>query len=774
MNEPNANHDSRSNGDTESAALAQRVRDELFESKSAGQLAQAAAANDMCPFSGDKTHANQVMATEVAPSQRANEPSQSATDDPPCLRGARNYVRRGWRVVPVPRSNGKAPNIPDWPKLQIAEADLPRYFGAGQNVGIILGESSAGLVDVDLDTPEAIAAAEKLLPPTVMVHGRAGKPRSHRWYIVNPAPATVRYQAPDGTTLCELRSTGSQTLVPPSKHPSGDAYSWVAEGDPPHFDERDLRQRLGVVASVAMLARLWPKTPANRHEIAMALAGFLFQDRMKRNGKSSLLDAVKEIVAMAAGIAGDEELKDRLRAVDDTATAIAAGEAVTGTRKLEELWGAAVVNKLRDWLDFEAPGEALVASVALVAPPLWPVPLGEQAYYGLVGEAVNTIEPHTESDPAAIVIQFLAAFGNVVGRSPFYPVEGDRHHTNLFGVLVGASSKARKGTSWGQVRRLLNMAAAPDCWVFDSIQSGLSSGEGLVWGVRDPGTAGEDDPGVSDKRLLVVETEFARPLVAMAREGNVLSELLRQSWDTGDLQILTKNNPAKATGAHISVIGHVTHDDLRRHLGTTQQANGFANRFLWVCAKRSKKLPEGGTLTDEAIALLADRLRDAILFAAGVAEMRRDDEARDLWRSAYPDLSEGRPGLLGAAISRAEAQVLRLSMIYALLDCSAVIRIEHLQAALAVWRYCEDSARYIFGHSLGDPVADKILEALRSRGPSGMTRTEIRDLFKRHLEQGQAAAAVASLQALGLARFEKEESDGRPVERWFATSEAAT
>jgi hypothetical protein len=378
----------------------------------------------------------------------------------------------------------------------------------------------------------------------------------------------------------------------------------------------------------------------------------------------------------------------------------------------------------------------------------------------------------------AVLIQTLVAYGNVIGSSPHFQVEGSSHHTNLFANLVGATAKARKGTSWGQVLRLMKVATVPiaggHSWHSDSIKSGLSSGEGLIWDVRDSTGTNESNPGVLDKRRLVVESEFARPLVAMAREGNVLSEVLRESWDSGNLQIMNKNSAAKATGAHISLIGHITYNDLRRNLSSTDQANGFANRFLWVCVQRSNILPEGGNLSDDAIAQLGEGLRHTILFGASVGEIRRDNEARELWREIYPALSEGKPGLFGSVTSRAEAQVLRLSMIYALLAQSGTIRAEHLRAALALWRYCEDSVRFIFGDALGDPVADTILEALRSSVPAGLTRTEIRDLFGRHLKEEKIAPALASLEALGLAKMLRILTGGRPVERWFASCLVAT
>jgi hypothetical protein len=92
---------------------------------------------------------------------------------------------------------------------------------------------------------------------------------------------------------------------------------------------------------------------------------------------------------------------------------------------------------------------------------------------------------------------------------------------------------------------------------------------------------------------------------------------------------------------------------------------------------------------------LADLLRAVGQFARNCGQIKRDDAAKKLWAEVYPRLSEGFPGLVGAATSRAEAQVLRLSAIFAVLDMSETIRVEHLHAALAVWDYAFDSARYI-------------------------------------------------------------------------------
>jgi hypothetical protein len=237
------------------------------------------------------------------------------------------------------------------------------------------------------------------------------------------------------------------------------------------------------------------------------------------------------------------------------------------------------------------------------------------------------------------------------------------------------------------------------------------------------------DLGESDKRLLIIEPEFASTLAVMSREGNTLSAALRQAWDEGNLSPLTRNNPIKATNAHISIIGHITRQELLARLDNTERANGFANRFLWALVRRSKELPEGAAIPDEVLHSLIERLSTVITFARTTFELKRDEEARALWRAVYHDLSEGKPGLLGAVLSRAEAQVLRLNIIYALLDRSSVVRVVHLQAALAVWEYCKHSALLIFGQKLGDPTADCILEALQNAGSVGMTENDIYELF---------------------------------------------
>ncbi len=416
---------------------------------------------------------------------------------------------------------------------------------------------------------------------------------------------------------------------------------------------------------------------------------------------------------------------------------------------------------------FVAAGRNLTMPAVVPSAPAsnpWPAPLAAAAIHGPAGEFVRRLEPHTEADPAAILLQTLVAVGNVFGRTAHFMAEADQHFCNVNAVLVGNTSKGRKGTSWGRTNQMI--AKIDPYW--PRPVSGLSSGEGLIYHVRDAQPDDEDDHGIGDKRLLVMEPEFARVLQSTKRESNTLSAVIRQTFDTGHLRTLTKNSPATATGAHVSIIGHITKQELAKTLANTECANGFANRFLWVCVKRSKLLAEGGNAHLLDFDDLEQRFKRAVEFAKDRAEIRRDPTARELWCDLYAELSDGKPGLLGAVTSRAEALVMRLATIYAILDCSDLIRPDHLRAALAVWNYCEASAAYIFGDSLGDPVADEILRALRNLKPEPMTRAEISDLFKRHRTATEIDRALSTLADGGLARMATVATPGRHAEAWSA------
>jgi hypothetical protein len=398
----------------------------------------------------------------------------------------------------------------------------------------------------------------------------------------------------------------------------------------------------------------------------------------------------------------------------------------------------------------------------------WPDALDEAAFHGLAGEFVRRVVPYTEADPAALLISFLVEFSSAAGPTPHVMVGATRHPARLSAVVVGQSAKARKGDSEKPSRAVIR-GADPD-WAA-CVKDGLSTGEGIIGSVRDQvvkpdpktGALVVIDEGVADKRLLALAPEFGRVLRVMGRDGNTLSAVIREAWDDGDLRVMTKS-PTVATGAHVAVLGHITTEELRRELQDTDAASGFANRFLWFAAKRSRLLPDPPAFSGEVVLGLSEKVAHALSFARGTTSVRRDEDASDLWKELYSNLSRDRPGLAGAVLGRHEAQAVRLSLVYALLDQSPTIKVEHLEAAVAVLDYVAASVNYIFGDALGDSVADRILAALRE---GELTRTTIySDIFSRNVSQARIAVALQLLVNLGLAHAEVRPTGGRPAEVW--------
>jgi hypothetical protein len=679
------------------------------------------------------------------------------------------YAERGWLVVPLhnPKqgacscrkkncnSPGKHPRTEHGLKDGSKDPkQIARWWEKwpDANLGILTGQESGLLVlDVDGEDGKAslqtLTAAHGALPQTLC----AKTGRGYHYYFCAPVGVAIRNSVGNTNPLgkgLDIRADGGYVVAPPSLHPSRLLYEWLAPEQP--------------LADVPpwMLAKLAGAKPApeapraqgeaiaegGRNHALTSLAGTMRRRAMTPEAIEAAL--VKENAARCKPPLPASEVREIARSVARYPPAAPVGSA--------ELAPEPVTSK---------------------PPRQMPAPLGEAAYYGLAGEFTRLVGPETEADPAALLFQFLASMGSIIGRGPHYRVGAARHYANLFMVIVGNSAKARKGTSWSEVHAACELIDLS--WWKRRITSGLSTGEGLIDAVRDErresvpikekGKVAEyqeqvTDPGEPDKRLLCVESELGRALQAAARDGNTLSPVIRLAWDGDALRVLTKSSKNTCAEPHISIIGHITNTELQRLLSESDAVNGFANRFLWVCSARSKCLAFGGNVDRDALTIFCERVRCAVEFARTVQQVGWAPDAMRLWEDEYPQLSEGKPGLFGQVTARAEAQTLRLALVCALLDKSAEIRLEHLNAALELWRYCSDSAAFIFGASLGDPLADAILEALRAH-PEGMTRTELSNHFRHNKSKQALDAAIGVAQRNGsLRRTEKRETGGRVAE----------
>jgi len=382
--------------------------------------------------------------------------------------------------------------------------------------------------------------------------------------------------------------------------------------------------------------------------------------------------------------------------------------------------------------------------------------LDSKALYGFAKRFVELATRNSEADPAAVLITFLVRFAVEVGSNVYMMVGDTRHYARIFAVIVGSSSKSRKGTSARPIDRLFDFSTTR------SSPGPLSSGEGIIYAVRDatPGKGGKKgDPGVKDKRLYIIDEELSSALACTKREGNTLSSIIRSAWDKGNLDPLTKTSKITATGAHIGIISHITLYELKLKMRDTEAFNGFANRFLWVHSSRKKKVPLPSPMPADELKVLQRELRSILEKVDPDSPIQLSTAAETLWTQYYDELSKAYPGLVGCVINRAEAQVLRIAMIYCLLDGSSVIEVNHLEAALAVWDYCKKSAIKIFGGRERDPISQKIVKFLKT-GPK--TKTEIHNKFSNHLNKEVFDIVLNECIESGRIIFDRKKTAGAP------------
>jgi hypothetical protein len=410
----------------------------------------------------------------------------------------------------------------------------------------------------------------------------------------------------------------------------------------------------------------------------------------------------------------------------------------------------------------------------------WPTLL-KQSNYGLVGELGALATRDSEADPIAVMATSIAWGAAVFGRSRFMGIGDTHHHPRHFCALVGASSRARKGTSLDPVKRVFKAAEtelrSTSTLPFPSglelkISNGpLSSGEGLINAIRDK-RDDEDTGGVQDKRLLCIEGEFGAVLRSCQRQGNTLSSTLRVAWDGSTLEPLTKHDRVCATDPHICIVGHITRHELNELMSVTDIWNGFANRFLWFAVRRRAQIPFPKAMPENEVARIATELARVVRYAHSKsgeqARMVLSNSAQAHWADCYSELTAEHTGILGAVTSRAEAQTLRLAMTFALFDGADRIDMKHLEAALSFWRYAFDSAEYIFGDAELDTVARQILEALKS-GPK--TQTEIWNHFQRNLKKDRLNGVLSDLQERGRITLVIEKTSGAPKRVWGLTND---
>jgi hypothetical protein len=585
---------------------------------------------------------------------------------------------------------GKHPIPPRGFHEATTDAERIRTFLAAAsepNYGLVCPEGVFAL-DVDGKDLERLAELEALygsLPETLRTQTRNGYHIFLRWPEHLPRPIGQLFGF---VTRWGSGRDAGYVIGPRSVHASGFVYA------------------PGETFAIAVLPDAWaqhviaPKAAATDEDVLIEVGAGSY--RLPDYGYTG--SRYKAILAYIAsrymrGISQDE---------------IAAGVvAVLVPRFAEPLDDAGIASRFsRAWhrsaerlgqpIEFEE--SELPASTSLAVLPNWPAAPDPAAYHGVLGEIVAAVEPVTEADPVGVLGSLLAAVGACMGReSAIY--QGSTQTANLFVILAGDSSSGRKGTAASIAREVMD-AAYPE-WT-SLIVAGLGSGEGLVGHLK--------RVEKTEHRALVLESEFGRLLTVMTREGSTLSPVIRDAWDGVPMGRFLAREGQLVTVHHVSIAAHVTPVELRQKLSSTDAANGFGNRFLWLAVRRTRLVPFPESPRG-LIGSFVEPLRRAIESARVLRELHWSPSAEDRWEALYANLATRRPaGLYGALVARAEAQIARLALLYALLDRAQAIDLPHLTAAEALWEFSERSVAHLFGISTGDRHADALLEYV-AEGP---------------------------------------------------------
>lgn len=388
----------------------------------------------------------------------------------------------------------------------------------------------------------------------------------------------------------------------------------------------------------------------------------------------------------------------------------------------------------------------------------WPEARSE-AFYGLPGEFALRNAEISEADPMAVQASLYAAWCSYIGPFPKLAHGASLHPIRPYLVVVGQTSKARKGTSWDDIEPVLERV--DEEWFARRVRGGLSSAEAMMKLLNDPKPEDVD----RDRRWCFVETEYSRLLKAANREHNLIAEDLMKAWDGKPLGNISLSSEFFASQYHFVILGHITIEVLKKELRELSAASGYANRFMLVGAKRDKLLSRPGRHSDEYLDNVASRLRQAYVHANHAGTIELSAAGWEMWDDLYREI-EGRerPSMVENLCARAPQQVLRMAAAAALMHHADAVEPEHLNFGLAWWDYVEATTLHIYGGSLGDPHADRLVQAVREvaqRG-AGLSRRDIYKLFSGKVGQADVEASVALLVRHRLADEVEALSGGRP------------
>lgn len=366
-----------------------------------------------------------------------------------------NYLNKGYAVIPLV-DRQKFPCIKEWQMYcdrMPTESEAQQWFKNYQregNLGLALGQAS-GLVAVDVDTEDTqlLKQIDEILPPTpIKKRGRKGFTAFYRY----SGQLARKFKNPiDGGMVIEILSRGNQTVLPPSIHPdTQNQYSWISEktlldlepSDLPDLTNETIKEIELFVGSINKQASKISEEKPFEENTRSTSEGR--NDTLKNFAIELISQRVPTDEGVGLLIKYDLENHTTPLFSDSTESGMKGDVWSNAQRFFVSILQSINRKREADNLEPFVPKSQVPKEEKSFK---WPSPMGKQAYIGVIGELIDTLEPNTESDVAAIVGQFLPAFGNIIGRSAFYLTEATKQYTNLFSIIVGDTAKGRKGTS---------------------------------------------------------------------------------------------------------------------------------------------------------------------------------------------------------------------------------------------------------------------------------------------------------------------------------------
>jgi hypothetical protein len=364
--------------------------------------------------------------------------------------------------------------------------------------------------------------------------------------------------------------------------------------------------------------------------------------------------------------------------------------------------------------------------------------LHRAALHGVLREMVEAACANSEAVPSSVAIHILARFAATIGRTAYIQIGDQRRHLRMNALIVGPTSKGRKGTSSDMPRRLFELVEQQLGWWPLRQLTALATGEGLIHQVRDPYTSRNGDketvdPGIVDKRLFCDVSEFAGVLAQARREGATISTVLRDAFDGQVLTTPTKTSYCQASGTHIVVVGSVPETEIVKCLSDTDKSNGFANRFPMFYSVRTKTVPMPEPTDPVLMQMFAAHVAAALHEALQVGHIGMIEDALELWPTLYTQIeAKDYPPVVASLLGRRSLYLLIFAALLALLNRERAIGPDHLSAADAWMEYWEATALFVFStgeqneHALRmQKLKDEIVEAIEGLGGVNVSHTAI-------------------------------------------------